>query len=190
MEIYGVTADKVTKDMRARAKTTNFALIYGQGQAALSRNLGIERSEAAKFIDTYFKTFPGLTRFLDQIVAKARAGEGVRTLLGRRRFIPTISSSNRGLRMQAERIAKNTPIQGTAADIMKLAMVAIQKKLDAAKMGTRMILTVHDELVFEVPEGEEKAAETLARETMESAMKLDVPLAVDGGWGKSWGEAH
>lgn len=192
MEIFKVPASEVTKDMRARAKTTNFAVIYGQGEAALARRLGIERSEAARFIEQYFKTFHGLTRFLEKTVESARAGEGVRTILGRRRFISrsTIHSENRALRQQAERIAKNTPIQGTAADIMKVAMVNTDRRLTEAGLRTRMILTVHDELVFEVPEGEEHAAEAIVRQTMEGAMKLDVPLVVETGWGRSWGEAH
>ena len=190
MEIFKVEPDAVTRDMRAQAKTTNFAVLYGQGQAALSRRLGIPRAEASRFIEKYFQTFPGLTTFLDQTVKKARGGEAVRTLLGRRRFLPTISSENRGLRAQAERIAKNTPIQGTAADIMKLAMIHIARKLEAASLRTRMVLTVHDELVFEVPEGEEAQVGPLVRDTMESAIKLDVPLVVGMGWGANWGAAH
>jgi DNA polymerase-1 len=190
MEIFKVDASSVTREMRAQAKTTNFAVLYGQGQAALSRNLGIPRREASAFIEKYFQTFPGLTKFLDETVRRARAGEGVRTLLGRRRFLPTISSENRGLRAQAERIAKNTPIQGTAADIMKLAMIHIDKRLREARLATRMILTVHDELVFEVPEAEEARVGPLVQETMESAIKLDVPLVVGMGWGNNWGAAH
>ena len=190
MEIYKVAASEVTREMRAVAKTTNFAVLYGQGGAALSRNLGIARGEASKFIEKYFHTFPNLTKFLDDTVQRARAGEGVRTLLGRRRFLPTISSENRGLRMQAERIAKNTPIQGTAVDIMKLAMIHIADRLTAAKLATRMMLTVHDELVFEVPDDEVARVGPLVQETMETAIKLDVPLKVGMGWGANWGEAH
>ena len=190
MEIYKVAAPDVTRAMRAQAKTTNFAVLYGQGENALARRLGIPRTDAGKFIASYFKTFPGLTKFLDDTVKRARSGEGVRTLLGRRRFLPTISSENRGLRAQAERIAKNTPIQGTAADIMKLAMVHVARRLRDAKLGTKMVLTVHDELVFEVPEGEKDVAEKLVRETMESAIALDVPLLVEVGFGRTWGAAH
>jgi DNA polymerase-1 len=190
MEIFKVSADAVTREMRAQAKTTNFAVLYGQGQAALSRNLGIPRREASAFIEKYFQTFPGLTKFLDETVRRARAGEAVRTLLGRRRFLPTISSENRGLRAQAERIAKNTPIQGTAADIMKLAMIHIDQRLRAENLATRMILTVHDELVFEVPHAEASRVGPIVRDTMESAIKLDVPLVVGMGRGSNWGAAH
>ncbi len=190
MEIFKVAASDVTREMRAQAKTTNFAVLYGQGGAALSRALGIKRAEASRFIEKYFQTFPSLTKFLEDTVQRARAGEGVRTLLGRRRFLPTLSSENRGLRMQAERIAKNTPIQGTAADIMKLAMIHIAQRLEAERCESQMVLTVHDELVFEVLEGEREKVGTLVRETMEAAVQLHVPLVVGMGWGKSWGEAH
>lgn len=190
MEIFKVTKDQVTRAMRSRAKTTNFAVIYGQGEAALARQLGMSREEAANFIQKYFETFSGLARYLEDVVARARAGEGVRTLLGRRRFLPTIRSENRGLRAQAERMAKNTPIQGTAADIMKVAMVRVARALEEQGLQSRMILTVHDELVFEVPEYEEKSVGELVREAMENAVKLDVPLVVELGWGANWGEAH
>jgi DNA polymerase-1 len=114
----------------------------------------------------------------------------VRTLLGRRRFLPDLHSSNRALRLTAERMATNTPIQGTSADIIKLAMVAVDKRLTAEKLRTAMVLTVHDELVFEVPEDEEKRVEAMVRETMQGVMKLDVPLVVECGWGANWGDAH
>jgi DNA polymerase-1 len=114
----------------------------------------------------------------------------VRTLLGRRRFLNDLHSSNRALRLAAERMANNTPIQGTSADIIKVAMIEVEKRLRREKMATRMVLTVHDELVFEVPDGEREAAGALVKETMESVMKLSVPLVVECGWGQNWGEAH
>jgi DNA polymerase-1 len=190
VEIFKVPADQITREQRMRAKTVNFAVIYGQGDSALARQLGITRDEASRFIDTYFRTFKGLTRYLDELVEQARAGEGVRTILGRRRYLPTIRSQNKALRAQAERMAKNTPIQGTAADIMKVAMVRVQRELDAKKLRTRMILTVHDELVFESPESELARVEPLVKEIMESAVKLDVPLVVECGRGRTWAEAH
>ncbi|MFO0556461.1 MAG: DNA polymerase I [Polyangiales bacterium] len=190
VEIFKVPASEITREQRTRAKTVNFAVIYGQGDSALARQLGITRDEASRFIDAYFRTFKGLTQYLDRIVEQARAGEGVRTVLGRRRFLPTISSENKGLRAQAERMAKNTPIQGTSADIMKVAMIRIQRELDAKKLATRMILTVHDELVFESPESELAEVEPLVKGIMESAVKLDVPLVVECGRGRTWGEAH
>lgn len=190
VELFKVPPAEVTREMRNRAKTTNFAVIYGQGEAALARQLGLPRAEAAEFIKRYFETFGGLTRYLEQLVEKARNGEGVRTELGRRRFLPTINSENRGLRAQAERMAKNTPIQGTAADIMKVAMVRMARALQEQKLASKMILTVHDELVFEVPEAEKAQLEGLAREVMGGAMKLQVPLLVETGWGKHWAAAH
>lgn len=190
VEIFKVPASEITREQRTRAKTVNFAVIYGQGDNALARQLGISRDEASRFIDAYFRTFKGLTQYLDKIVEQARAGEGVRTILGRRRFLPTISSENRGLRMQAERMAKNTPIQGTSADIMKVAMIQVQRALEEKKLASRMILTVHDELVFEAPESELPELEALVKGIMESAIKLDVPLVVECGRGRTWGEAH
>ncbi len=189
-EIFKIPAGEVTRDMRAKAKTTNFAVIYGQGEAALARQLGIAKDDAAGFIEKYFQTFGALKKYLDGTVERAKAGEGVRTLLGRRRFLPDLHSSNRALRLAAERMATNTPIQGTSADIIKLAMVAVERRLAEQRLAARMVLTVHDELVFEVPEGERGAVEALARETMQGVMKLDVPLVVECGWGANWGEAH
>lgn len=190
MEVFKVTRDAVTKDMRARAKTVNFAVIYGQGDSALARQLGITRDEAAQFIEHYFATFATLKKFLDGTVEKARTGEVVQTLLGRRRFVRDIHSSNRALRLAAERIATNTPIQGTSADIIKLAMLQIDAKLREEKLDTHMVLTVHDELVFEVPEGEKARVGDLVKTTMEGVMALSVPLLVECGWGQNWGDAH
>jgi DNA polymerase I len=190
MEIFKVGAAEVTRDMRAKAKTTNFAVIYGQGESALSRQLGISKEEATEFIAKYFHTFAGLKKYLDSTIETARSGEGVRTLLGRRRFLPDLHSSNRGLRLTAERMANNTPIQGTAADIIKLAMIQVDRRLTQERMASKMVLTVHDELVFEVPEGERATLEPLVRETMQGVMKLSVPLVVECGWGANWGDAH
>ncbi|MDP3217830.1 MAG: DNA polymerase I [Deltaproteobacteria bacterium] len=190
MEIFKVARDDVSKEMRAKAKTTNFAVIYGQGESSLGKKLGITRDEAAEFIEKYFQTFATLRKYLDDVVAKARTGEGVRTLLGRRRFLPDLHSSNRALRLTAERVAQNTPIQGTAADIIKLAMLRVDERLTAEKLATKMVSTVHDELVFEVPEGEKERVGPMVKETMEGVMKLEVPLVVECGWGKNWGDAH
>ena len=186
--IFDVPKAEVTKVMRGRAKTINFGVIYGMGDSALAKQTGVTRDEAARFIDAYFTRYAGVRRFMEETVQKARSGEAVRTLLGRRRFLPNLHSANRGLRMEAERIAKNTPIQGSAADLMKLAMV----KLGAspAAPGVRMVLTVHDELVFEVPKAHVEQAGTFIREAMQSAMRLDVPLVVDVGHGPSWADAH
>ena len=195
-DVHGRTAalvfDKpqaqVTADERRAAKTINFGVIYGMGDSALAKQLGVPREQAARFIAAYFERYAGVARFMEKTVEAARQGEAVRTLLGRRRFLPNLHSANRGLRFEAERIARNTPLQGTAADILKLAMVALGD--DDAVPGARMVLTVHDELVFEVREGKEKHAGALIKERMEGAMKLRVPLVVDVGSGRSWADAH
>ncbi len=186
--VFNVPRAEVTPEMRRRAKAVNFGLMYGMGEPRLARDLGITRQEAAQFIATYFERFVGVRRFMEQTIDTAREGEAVRTILGRRRFLPNLHSSNRGLRFEAERVAKNTPIQGTAADILKLAMVKLG--LGDVVPGARMILTVHDELVFEVPEQHVEKAKGIIKEAMESAMTLDVPLEVDVGAGSHWGEAH
>jgi DNA polymerase-1 len=185
--MFGKRQEEVTPDERRAAKTINFGVIYGMGESALAKQLGITREKASEFIAAYFARYAGVARFMDQTVASARQGEAVRTLLGRRRFLPNLHSANRALRFEAERIARNTPIQGTAADILKLAMVTLGKD---EKAGPRMVLTVHDELVFEVPEGEAKSLGARIKEQMEGAMKLAVPLVVDVGSGKSWAAAH
>jgi DNA polymerase-1 len=186
--IFEVPRADVTADMRRRAKAINFGLIYGMGEARLAREQGITRDEARQFMDAYFERFVGVRNFMNQTVETARAGEAVRTILGRRRFLPNLNSGNRGLRFEAERVAKNTPIQGTAADILKLAMIALGE--GDVVPGARMILTVHDELVFEVPNAHVAKAEARIKEAMESAFKLDVPLVVDVGHGDNWGDAH
>jgi DNA polymerase-1 len=188
--LFGVTPDEVTKEMRGQAKTVNFAVIYGQTQFALARNLKIERSEAKRYIDAFFDQYAGVAEFLDQVVEDARANGFVTTLLGRRRTLPDIRSRNHNLRAGAERIARNTPIQGTAADIMKVAMVLIQKDMDKRQLQSRMVLTVHDELVFEAPPDEQPALEALVLEHMQQAVPLSVPLPVESGWGDNWGAAH
>ena len=186
--VMGIPKEQVTSDMRRSAKTINFGVIYGMGDSALGKQLGIPREEAARFIQAYFERYEGVARFMDRTVEAAKKGEAVRTLLGRRRFLPNLHSPNRGLRFEAERIAKNTPIQGTAADILKVAMV----KLGSQEIvpGARMILTVHDELVFEVPTERVGVAKARIKEEMEGAMKLLVPLVVDVGSGDNWAKAH
>jgi len=186
--IFDVEPKNVTKQMRNQAKTINFGVIYGMGDAALARQIDVTKEEAGRFIDAYFTRYEGVRTFMDRTVEQARQGEAVRTLLGRRRFLPNLHSANRGLRAEAERIAKNTPIQGTAADLMKIAMVHLGRA--PVKPGVRMILTVHDELVFEVPDAVVKEAGDLIREGMASAMTLDVPLVVDVGHAANWAAAH
>ncbi|MGZ3477405.1 MAG: DNA polymerase, partial [Polyangiales bacterium] len=175
------------REMRTRAKAVNFGVVYGQGENALAKSLGIPREEAGRFIARYFERYAGVRRYMDEQIEIARRGEGVHTLLGRRRFLADIHSPNRALRMAAERIARNTPIQGTAADVLKLAMVALR---EPPVPGAKMLLTVHDELVFEIPKGREEEAAAIIRAKMSGVAKLDVPLVVDVGWGETWADAH
>lgn len=188
--LFGVRPTEVTKVMRGQAKTVNFAVIYGQTQFALARNLKIERSEAKRYIDAFFDQYARVKSFLDEVVEQARANGFVTTLLGRRRTLPDIRSRNHNLRAAAERVARNTPIQGTAADIIKVAMVRIQRDLEKRRLQSRMVLTVHDELVFESPPREHAALEELIVDRMQNAVPLSVPLPVDVDWGTSWGAAR
>ena len=187
--LFGVSAAEVTREQRSRAKTVNFAVIYGQTEVALARNLKVERAEAARYIEAFFKRYAGVRRFLDEVVRDARDSGEVRTLLGRRRLVPDLRSANRTVRFAAERIARNTPIQGTSADVIKLAMIRVHERMSAARLESRMLLTVHDELVFEVPPQEREVMAALVRETMERVVTLDVPLLVEVGSGVSWGSA-
>lgn len=187
MEVFDVPAAAVTAEHRRRAKAVNFGILYGQGDAGLAKSLGISRAEASSFIAAYYRRYPGVRRFMDETLERARAGESVRTLLARRRQVPDIGSANRARRLAAERIAMNTPIQGTAADLLKLAMLALATPVTP---GTRMVLTVHDELVFEIPDDEVATACAAIREAMEGVMTLNVPLTVDIGAGRDWNEAH
>jgi DNA polymerase-1 len=188
--IFGVEPGEVTREQRGQAKTVNYAVIYGQSHFALARNLGIERREAMRYIEAFFERYAGVKDFMDRTIEEARRMGGTRTILGRRRMLPDMNSKNRGLRAAAERVARNTPIQGSAADIMKVAMVKIHHDIRTHRLESRMLLTVHDELVFEAPPDEEKELESIVKGRMEHAMELSVPLVVDHGWGRSWGEAH
>ncbi|MCC6899150.1 MAG: DNA polymerase I [Polyangiaceae bacterium] len=187
MEVFEVDAAAVTPEMRRRAKAVNFGVIYGQGDSGLSKSLGIPRAEASSFIAAYFRRYEGVRRFMNATLDGARASEAVHTLSGRRRMVPDIQSGNRQKRLAAERIAMNAPIQGTAADILKLAMLCFRTP---PTPGARMVLTVHDELVFEVPDSEVDAAKAKVKAAMEAVLSLDVPLAVDVGAGKTWKDAH
>ncbi len=183
MEVFQVPADEVTDDMRRKSKTINFGVIYGMGDTALGKRLGIPRKEAGRFIDAYFERYEGVAKFMEATLAEAKRTDRVRTLLGRIRILPDLHNSDHMRRSYAERIAQNTPIQGTAADILKLAMVKLREPVVE---GARMILTVHDELTFEVPEASVEEASKRIREAMENVVKLDVPLEVDVAWGSSW----
>lgn len=187
MEVFGVAEADVTPTMRAQSKTVNFGVIYGMGATALSKRLSIPRTEAKRFIDAYFERYSGVRQFMEATLAEAQRTNSVRTLLGRRRQLTDLHSKNHMRRSYSERIAQNTPIQGTAADLLKLAMVKLSKPV---MPGVRMVLTVHDELVFEVPKAQIEEATALTKQAMEGIYTLDVPLVVDVGSGPHWGVAH
>jgi DNA polymerase-1 len=189
-EVHGIAPAAVTADQRAHAKAINFGIIYGSSAFGIANQLGIAQAEAQATIDRYFQRYRGVRRFLDETVEQARARGYVCTLLGRRRYLPDLASRNRALRQAAERMAVNSVIQGTAADLIKKAMVEVAQALHEAGLAARMILQVHDELVFEAPEGELEALARLVRERMQSVYALRVPLHVDVGTGKNWREAH
>lgn len=188
--VMGVAPEEVTEDMRSRAKVVNFGIVYGMGPRGLAQSLDITTDEARRFIDDYFRSYPGVKRFIDTTIVAARRDKSVATLSGRMRRLPDIDSSNPGARSFSERIAVNTPVQGTAADIMKIAMVRAEREIRSRGLATRMILTVHDELLFDVPRAELEEASALVRECMEGAMQLNVPLKVETGSGANWLEAH
>ncbi|MGC9022052.1 MAG: DNA polymerase I, partial [Dissulfurimicrobium sp.] len=187
-EVYDIMPEFVTPEMRRVAKTVNFGIIYGMSAYGLARGLGIERRQAQEFIDRYFKRYPGVKRYMEDIVKEAREKGYVTTLLGRRRYIYDINNSNRATREAAERIAINTPIQGTAADIIKLAMLKVHEMLGANGSRAKMLLQVHDELVLEVPEDEIEEISRSVKEIMEGVIDLSVPLKVSMGAGKNWAE--
>ena len=189
-KVFGVELQDVTREQRGRAKAVNFGIAYGQGAFGLSQNLGIPRAEAKQIIDDYFAQFPGVRAYMDEQIGFAREHGFVRTMMGRRRYLPDITSGNNTVRAAAERVAINAPMQGTAADIIKLAMVRIHDRLRNEKLRTKLLLQVHDELVFDVFLEEEEQVKKLVRDLMEGALKLDVPLVVDMNVGKNWLEAH
>jgi DNA polymerase I len=186
--IFDIPLDQVSSVQRGQAKTVNFATVYGQGAFSLAQQLDLSREEAQNFIDTYFERFSGVRTFLDDQVLKAKEQGFVETLMGRRRYIPELKAQNYNVRQFGERVAQNTPIQGTAADMIKKAMIDVAVALDDIDTGSRMLLQVHDELLFEVPRGEEDALAALVVQHMEAAMTLDVPLVAEGAVGESWYE--
>ncbi len=185
-QVFGVPPLMVTPEHRRAAKVVNFGIVYGLSAFGLSQNLGIEPSEARKFIDAYFEKYSGVRAFIDATLEQARRDGKVRTLFGRIRPIPDINSKNSNQRGFAERTAVNTPLQGTAADLIKLAMIRIDNEIQKRRLQSRMTLQVHDELVFEVPEGEVEGMKQLVREQMENVHELDVPLLVEIGVGANW----
>ena len=185
-EVFGVPADTMDKETRARAKAVNFGIVYGISPFGLAAQLGIPQAEARAYIDRYFARYQGVRTFIEKTLETTRGEGSVRTLFGRVRPIPDIESRNPNSRGFAERTAVNTPLQGTAADLIKLAMIALDRKIAERQLKTRMMLQVHDELLFEVPNGEKDEVEALVRAEMEGVVKLNVPLVADLGFGPNW----
>ncbi|MDZ4725497.1 MAG: DNA polymerase I [Leptospira sp.] len=188
--LYGVKEKDVTPEMRNKAKIVNFSVIYGVTSFGLSNNLKVSRKEAKEFIDKYFEQYKGVESYMDSTVKFCKENGYVETMLGRKRYLPDINSTNKMASEAAKRVAINSPIQGTSADMIKIAMINIQNKIDSSKLKSRIILQVHDELVFEVHTSEKKEFFDMAKKEMESALKLLVPVTVEGKFGKNWDEAH
>ncbi|MFT6442540.1 MAG: DNA polymerase-1, partial [Salibacteraceae bacterium] len=189
-KVFGVDPEEVTREMRSKAKAVNFGIAYGQGSFGLAQNLGIGRTEAKEIIDSYFAKYSSVKAYMDKSIETARENNYCETIMGRILPLRDINSANGTVRSQAERIAINAPIQGSAADIIKLAMLDIHKFLEESDFKTKMLLQVHDELVFDVPKGEIEEITPIIEEKMSNAFKLSVPLVVDSGTGDNWLAAH
>ena len=186
--VFGVKDEEVTPQMRSQAKAVNFGIIYGMSEFRLSKDIGMSIQEARNFINKYFETYPEVKTYMDEVVEVCKKQGYVSTLLNRKRYIPTINDKNFMVRQQAQRYAMNTPIQGTGADILKLAMIEVDKALKAHHLKSQMILQVHDELIFDVFEDEFEEVMSLVKEKMENCIKMDVPLIVEGNYAKNWCE--
>jgi len=189
MEVFHVTKDEVTSNMRRHAKAVNFGIVYGISDYGLSQSLGISRKEAGQFINRYLESYPGVKEYMDDIVKDAKQKGHVSTLLHRRRYLPEITSRNFNLRSFAERTAMNTPIQGSAADIIKKAMIDMAERLIHDGLKTRLLLQVHDELIFEAPPEELEILKVIVPDVMEHCIELTVPLKVDYAYGPTWFDA-
>ena len=188
-KVFHVDRKDVTHEMRRSAKAVNFGIVYGISAFSLSQDIGVSVAEAKAYMEAYFATFPGVRKYMDEVVEKAKAAGYVETLFHRRRDLPELKSSNFNMRSFGERVALNMPIQGTAADVMKLAMVAVHRRLKAENLRARLVLQVHDELIVECPESEAETVAKLLTEEMENVVRLSVPLTADAHWGKNWLEA-
>jgi len=187
--VFGIAPEFVSPDQRRAAKTINFGIIYGMSAFGLAKNLKISSKEAEAFIAAYRARYPGVVRYTEETVSSALVTGKVETLYGRARFLPELQSRNYAVRENARRMAINARIQGTAADILKLAMVAVHGALAEAHPDARLLLTVHDELVFEVPEAQAEPVAAVVKREMEGVAQLSVPIAVETGWGRNWYEA-
>jgi DNA polymerase-1 len=188
MQLFGLPAEKITADMRRFAKTVNFGVIYGMSGYGLEQATEFSRQEAERFIEEYFLRYPGVRDYLDRTKQEVRRNGFVQTVLGRRRYIPEINSPNRIIREAGERMAINMPVQGTSADIIKIAMLRLEEEIAGRELNSRMLLQVHDELIFEVPEGEIAAMRVIVPQIMAGAFQLRVPIRVDIKMGTRWGD--
>lgn len=188
-EVFGIPENMVTLELRRRAKAINFGIVYGIGDYSLSQDIGVSRKEARRYIDNYLATFPGVKKYTEEIIAYGKANGYVKTLFGRRRYIPELKASNKQIVAFAERVCRNTPIQGTAADLIKLAMVRVSERLKEKKLKSRLILQIHDELIIEAPENEVAEASAILKNEMENAYKFKVPITTDLHCGKTWFDA-
>ena len=189
-QVFGVPAELVTKQLRSRAKAVNFGIVYGIGAFSLAKDIGVSMREAKEYIDNYLKHYSGVNRYMTRMIDLAKERGYSETLFNRRRYLPELSSSNRMLRSFGERVARNMPVQGTAADIIKIAMVKVDKRLSDEGMKAKLILQVHDELIVEAPENEAEKALKIVTQEMENACKMKVLLRADGAIGKTWYDAH
>ena len=189
-EIFGTSPERLDAEARRMAKAVNFGIVYGLSAFGLSKQLKIYPKDAKKFIDQYFALYKKVKVYMEETVAEAKEVGYTLTIMNRKRYLPDLKSQNRQVRESAERIAINSPVQGSAADLIKLAMIQLTEQIRKQKLKSRMILQVHDELVFECPENEEQKMRALVKKEMEEVVPLKVPLVVDIGWGKNWNTAH
>lgn len=188
-EVFNVKEDEVTSLMRRHAKAVNFGIVYGISDYGLSQSLGISRKEAGVFINTYLNSYPGVKKYMEEIVNQAKRDGYVETIMNRRRYLPEINARNFNRRSFAERTAMNSPIQGSAADVIKQAMIDVKQALENSEINANMLLQVHDELIFEVAKEDVDALKNLVTEAMENTVTLDVPLSVDASFGDTWYDA-
>ena len=187
--VFGVAPEDVTGEMRRRAKAVNFGIVYGISPFSLSQDIGVTVAEAKDYMESYFAAYPGVRQYMTDVVARAKENGYVETPLHRRRALPELTSSNFNLRSFGERVALNMPIQGAAADVMKLAMTAVHRRLKKEGLQARLVLQVHDELIVECPENEKETVAALLAEEMEGVAALSVPLVAEAHWGRNWLEA-
>ena len=189
-QVFGVPQEEVTPQMRRSAKAVNFGIVYGISPFSLSKDIGVTVAKAKEYMEKYFQHYSGVRAYMDGVVARAKADGYVTTLFARRRWVPELKSSNFNTRSFGERVALNAPIQGTAADVIKAAMIRVRDRLLAQGLKGRLVLQVHDELIVECPQEEAEAVQRLVKEEMEAVVSLPVPLVADTAAGKSWADAH